>query len=286
MNYVIITPARNEGKFIGFTIDSMINQTLLPVEWIIVDDGSADDTYHVAKDYADRIPWIKVFRHETQNEERSGGAKVVRAFNYGYARLTATEYDFIVKMDGDIQLPEDYFESISHEFGKDPQLGMCGGIILNKFGDKLIREGGLDYHVRGAFKAIRKQVFEQIGGFKPIWNWDGIDEMEAMYHGWTTRSIPKYVIHHRPTSHAYDPIKHAYKSGYEAYRMRNSVFLTILRTLFRIPKRPLFLNAASYLRGYLTSWFKRESRHIDQDLARFINRFHTKRVLKKYLGLK
>jgi glycosyltransferase involved in cell wall biosynthesis len=285
MKYVVVTPARNEAEFIGFTIESVVNQSLKPVEWIIVDDGSSDDTFKIASDYASRHSWIRVYHHETRDEQRSGGAKVVRAFNFGYSRLSEKEYDFIVKMDGDIQLPEDYFEAISDEFIKDPKLGICGGVILNKFGNDLIQEGEMDYHVRGAFKAIRKETFERIGGFKPIWNWDGIDEMEALYYGWKTKCIPKYVIHFRPTSAAYDPVIHAYKCGYEAYRMRNSFLLTLLRTLYRIPKKPFFINSISYIRGYLTSLFKRESRHITPDLARFINRFHWNRILRKYFKI-
>jgi len=283
MKYVIITPAKNEEKFIEHTILSVINQTLKPVEWVIVDDGSDDLTYEKAKYYEKENPWIHVFRSETLSEDRSGGAKVVRAFNHGFSKLTQKEYDFVVKLDGDLELPLDYFESVANEFRKDEKLGLCGGIIMNKYGDKLVQEGGMDYHIRGAFKAIRKDCFKQIGGFKYIWYWDGIDEMNALFLGWKTKTIPKYVTHFRPTSNAYDPVKHAYKCGYEAYRMRNSFTLTILRSIYRISWKPVFVNSFSYLKGYFAASGKKETFHIEPDLARFINNFHTKRILNKFL---
>jgi poly-beta-1,6-N-acetyl-D-glucosamine synthase len=286
MRYVIVTPAKNEAEFIEFTIQSVLNQTLKPIEWIIVDDGSDDLTFEKACKYQQNCHWINVIRSHTFSEDRSGGAKVVRAFNYGFSQLKQKDYDFIVKLDGDVELPSDYFESVAKEFREDENLGLCGGIIMNKMGDKLIQEGGFDYHVRGALKAVRKDCFEQIGGFKPIWNWDGLDEMHALYLGWKTKTISKYVVHFRPTSNAYDPVKHAYRSGFEAFKMRNSYFLTLLRTIYRIPKKPLLINSFSYFKGYISALLKKEPHHIEKDLARFINKFHIRRIFKKYIWLR
>lgn len=280
MKYVIITPVKDEKDYILKTIDSVINQTIKPLEWIIVDDGSEDNTFEIASAYSNQYSWIKVIRHQTNGQERIGGAKVVRAFNYGYNQLSSKDYHFLVKLDGDIEIPLDYFESVIKEFKKDARLGLCGGIILNKIGNQLVQEYSHNYHVRGAFKAIRKECFEQIGGFKEIWNWDGIDELEAMYYGWRTATIPKYVVHFRPTSMAYNPIKHAFRSGYEAYRTRNTFFLTIVRAVNRLRKKPLLFNSISYLLGYTFAFLRGESRYINKDLAKFINRFHYHRILE------
>ncbi len=286
MNYVVVTPAKNEETNIYHTLVSVSKQTVLPLEWIIVDDGSTDRTFQISDDFAKDHSWIKVVKYNTESEKRSGGAKVVRAFNYGYNKLVTTDYDIIVKLDGDLELPFNYFELILGQFESDPQLGMCGGLILNKIGKKLVPEGELNYHVRGAFKAVRRKCFQDIGGFREIWNWDGIDEMDAMHKGWKTKAIPVSVVHLRPTTDAYHPIKHSLKSGYEAFRARNSFLLTLMRSIKRIPEKPFVIRSMAYMAGYITAFFKREPFYIEKDLARFINRFHSKRIFKKTAGVK
>jgi len=280
-SYIIITPAKNECDYIDKTIESVINQTILPKKWIIVDDSSTDNTAQIIESYTVKYPWIFLLKLAYNNEPRSGGSKVVNAFNQGYNLIKYDKYDFIVKLDSDLVLPSNYFEVIINAFINDSKIGLVGGIIMNKVGDKLIQEGSLNYHIRGAFKTYRKKCFEDIGGFKPIWNWDGLDEMEAMYKGWMTKTINLKVVHLRPTTSAYNLKFHALKSGYEAYRMRMSGFLLLGRVFVKIKEKPYFIYAVYYLHGYLTASFERADYLIDKKLANFINKFHAKRLLNK-----
>lgn len=279
MKYYIVTPIKNEGKYIRHTLDSVINQTKTPEKWIIVDDGSTDDTLNIIKDYEKRISWIKVIENKNFNEQRRGGAKVIRAFNKGYKEIKTRDYDFIVKLDGDLKLPSNYFEEICNVFIKNPKVGLCGGVILNKYGDKLIQEGKINYHVRGAFKSIRKECFEQIGGFKELWNWDGIDEMDAMLKGWQTKVIDLKVIHYRPTSSAYNFRKQNLMHGRDAYALRNNVILLLLRTIKAMTKKPLIIGGFYYLTGYLQGLINQDKPTVSKELSKFMNKFHTKRIL-------
>lgn len=279
MNYTIVSPVKNEGKFIRNTIDSVIAQTVQPKEWIIVDDGSTDDTLTILNDYSAKNNWIRVIENKTHSEERAGGSKVVRAFYKGYDSIKDHGYDFIVKLDGDLKLPEDYFETVIAHFNEDPKVGLCGGYIMNKIGDELVQEGPIDYHVRGAFKAVRKKCFEEIGGFNSVWNWDGLDEMEAMRLGWKTKVFEKQVIHYRPTSGAYDFRKQEFRHGVEAYKTRDSLILTLIRFLARSAKSP-HLSGFYFLKGYFTGLIKREPLVISKELSKFTNRFHLNRILK------
>ena len=279
MNYTIISPVKNEGKFIKNTLDSVINQSIKPKEWIIVDDGSTDDTLDILKKYASNHKWLKIIENKTHSEERAGGSKVVRAFYKGYDSITDHNYDFVVKLDGDLKLPENYFETVIVNFKKNPKIGLCGGYILNKIGDDLIQEGPIDYHVRGAFKSVRKQCFEEIGGFSHVWNWDGLDEMEAMRLGWQTLVFDLPVIHYRPTSGAYDYRKQNFKHGIEAYKTRDSLILTIIRLLAKSAKKP-HLSGFYFFKGYLSGFFKREPRVISKELSKFTNKFHLNRIIK------
>ena len=112
MDYVIITPARNEEDFITFTLESVTSQTITPEQWIIVDDGSTDGTIDVINRYSLEYPWIKLILRDSQNQARSGGKKVIESFNIGYEHLDVTDFGFIVKLDADLSLPRNYFEEV------------------------------------------------------------------------------------------------------------------------------------------------------------------------------
>lgn len=273
----------NEEKYIRHTLESVCSQTIKPEIWIIVDDGSTDTTPEIIAEYTAKHKWIEVIKNNSSGEERSGGAKVVNAFYKGYNLLMnkKMEWDFIVKLDGDLSLPPAYFEKIADEFRGNVKLGICGGYLMNVIGGRHVREIESDYHVRGAFKSVKRECWEEIGGFKSIWNWDGVDELEAMYKGWQTKTIEIPVLHYRPTTSAYNIKKHSFKSGLEAYREGNSIILASLRGTKLAFKPPYLLNSIFYAGGFLSGFFKREKKYFDRDFSSFINRFHIKRILNR-----
>jgi len=283
MKYTVVTPVKNEAKFIRFILDSMIGQSILPEKWIVVDDGSTDNTLEILKEYSKKYNWISIIENQTHQEERAGGSKVVRAFYKGFDSIKEHNYDFIVKLDGDLKLPINYFEKVIQTFKANPKVGICGGYILNKIGNDLIKEIDVDYHVRGAFKSVRKECFIEIGGFQEIWNWDGLDLMEAMRKGWETKVFDLPVIHFRPTGSAYNPFKFHFKDGKYAYKLRSSILLHILRSLGRLNKKPYLLCSIIYFFGYFYAFFKQEKLIIDKELGRFSNKFHTKRIINLLL---
>lgn len=283
--YIVITPAKDEAEYIEYTLRSIINQTVLPARWIIVNDGSADNTAEIVEKYIEKAGWIRLVNNETSHEQRMGGSKVVRAFDMGYDLVKNEDYDFIVKLDADLTLPENYFEEVMEEFHADPELGLCGGYCVVEKGNGTVREKCADYHIRGAFKTYRKQCFEEIGGFKPIWAWDGIDEMEAMYKGWKTKNIELAVLHHRPTTAAYNPYAHAVKCGIESYKGGSDLGLTLVRMIKQMLQKPFVLGGLMFFTGFVKAWFKKEPKHVEPDFGKFIRRFHYKRLRNGLLGI-
>ena len=280
MEFLVITPAKNEAAFIERTILSMIKQTLRPVTWVIVNDGSVDNTNDIVEKYMEKYCWIKVINIPDTSEPRSGGSKVVNAFKEGLKAFGHVPHDVVVKLDADLSLPPNYFADVSDCFMKNPDVGMCGGYCIVRKGGKLVKEHSASYHLRGALKAYRKKCFEDIGGLQPIWAWDGIDGMMAMYCNWEIKILDLPVIHHRPTSSAYNALVHSKKSGFEAYRTRSGLFLSILRSLIRIRKKPFLLNTLYYMSGYMEAWRRNESRLVSIELGRFIRKFHYKRIFQ------
>jgi glycosyltransferase involved in cell wall biosynthesis len=281
LDYIIITPAKDEGKYIRFTLNSVIGQTVLPKKWIIVDDASTDDTAEIVKSFIQKYSWIQLVQNDSEYTHREGGAKVVNAFYKGFETIKNDNFDIIVKLDADLTIPSSYFEIIIKEFEKNPHLGMCGGYCIILENNKPVREYSDSYHIRGAFKSIQSNCFRDIGGFKSIWSWDGIDELTALYKGWETKVLEVEVLHHRPTSKAYNLYKHSFKSGLDSYLSGNDLGLTCIRCIVRITQKPIFIGGFLFLLGFLYAWIKREKKYVDKDLARFIRKFHYNRVLTK-----
>jgi poly-beta-1,6-N-acetyl-D-glucosamine synthase len=277
MKYVVITPAKDEEMVIPHILDSMVTQSVLPLKWVIVDDGSVDKTREIAERYAQQHPWIKVVSSR-KRERREEGAPIIRAFYVGYELIKYEPWEFIVKLDADLTLPHDYFKSVIDEFKNDGRVGLCGGYCVVYSKGKKTREHHASYHIRGPLKSVRRDCWEDIGGFQEVLGWDGLDEMNAMFFGWKTKNIEKEVIHHRPTASYYNSKNMAYKFGYSRYKNGSNIPLAFVRAMRRIGKHPIGIYSFYYLYGYFSALIRREDKNVSPELAKFINRFHAKRL--------
>lgn len=277
MKYVIITPAHNEEDFIEITIKSIIKQTILPQEWIIVDDNSTDQTASIIKNYAAKYEWIEYIYHHS-GPWKSQGAKVIEAFNFGLAKLGVSDYDFISKIDADLELPSDYFEKIGNSLYNNPKIGVLGGQILEFKNNSWKKIPQASYHIRGALKSYRKECFINIDGLMPVLGWDGLDEMKAMYYGWQTKIIDSSVKHFRPASSDYVATELLFNLGIANYKNGGGLFLALIRGIVRMKRKPYILSGLYFLKGYFFALIKKEPKNVDKALARFINRFHMKRL--------
>ena len=122
--YVLISPCRNEAKYMRRTLDSVTAQSVLPALWIIVDDGSADETPHILAEYASRFDYIRIIRRDDRGR-RSVGPGVVNAFYTGYNAITPSDFDYLCKLDMDVELPSRYFETLIDCMENNPRLGTC-----------------------------------------------------------------------------------------------------------------------------------------------------------------
>ena len=203
-NYVVVSPVRNEEAYIRFTLDCMVRQTILPKEWVIVNDGSTDRTGSIIDEYARQYSWIRVV-HRVNRGFRKAGGGVVDAFNEGYQTIQSSDWDFVVKLDGDLSFQPDYFEKCFANFASDPRLGVGGGVICNVVNGIEELEKCPAFHVRGATKIYRRGCWDAIGGFWPAPGWGQMDGSSTSEHGWgwTTKSFPDlHILHHRYTGTA------------------------------------------------------------------------------------
>jgi len=251
MKYAIITPVRDEEKYIEGTIESVRRQTILPAEWVIVDDGSTDRTGDLLDEAAAQLPWIRVIHRMNRGFRKSGGG-VMEAFYEGYKALQRNDWEFIVKLDGDLSFPPDYFEKCFEYFRSDPDLGIGGGEIHHDIYGKLKLEKSPRFHVRGATKIYRKTCWEAIGGLWPAPGWDTIDEVKANMLGWKTYAFTDlHLLHHRFTGSEEGLLRDRVKHGMVCYISGYHPLFVVASCLYRITQKPYIIGSAAILYGYL-----------------------------------
>lgn len=269
--YVVITPARNEEDNISHTIESMAAQTVLPLRWIIVNDGSSDATQSIVDDAAKAYAWIKPVHREDRGFRQQGGG-VVEAFNDGCNRVKDIDWEFIVKFDADLSFEENYFEQCLDKFSDDPKLGIGGGMISQELDGRLVCEspGDPKFHVRGATKIYSRNCWEAIGGLIQAPGWDTVDELKANMHGFRTytfRDIP--LRHHRYTGAVDGTWKNFVKFGVSNYITGYDPVFMFAKCLKRCFQRPFLVGAIGLGYGFCKSYFSAVRRVDDVDMIRF-----------------
>ncbi len=257
--YVVISPVRDEQAHLRLTLESVIAQTIRPREWVIVNDGSTDLTGEIIEEYACRHPWIHAVHRKNRGYRKSGGG-VIEAFNDGYAALARGEWDFMVKLDGDLSFEPDYFEKCFNYFEHEPRLGVGGGVIYNVMpdGTQQFEPGGPQFHVRGATKIYRRACWEEIGGFWPAPGWDTLDEVKANMLGWTTRSFPDVPLRqHRWTGAADGQWRDLVKNGRSDYISGYHPLFMLAKCVARLRSRPYVVGSIALLYGFLAGYLQR-----------------------------
>ncbi len=279
--YLVITPVRNEEAYLKFTIDSMLAQTIRPAEWVIVDDGSTDKTGQIIDEYAQQFPWIRAVHREDRGFRKAGGG-VVDAFNDGYRAATCRDWEFIVKLDGDLTLQPEYFEKCLLNFRTDSRLGVGGGVICNIIdGVKEIEKCPI-FHVRGATKIYRRECWDAIGGFWPAAGWDTMDEVKASMLGWTSRSFPNlHILHHRLTGSAEGIWKGLVKNGRANYICGYHPLFMLVKCLVHLIRKPYIVGSLGLFHGFISGYLQRIPQVDDPTTIGYLRREQIKRLLGK-----
>jgi glycosyltransferase involved in cell wall biosynthesis len=276
--YVLVTPARNEARFIGLTLESVVRQTRRPARWVVVSDGSTDGTDDIVAAYAQANPWIQLLRMPERRERDFAGK--VRAFRAGCAALADVPYQFIGALDADISFDEDYFAFLLSRIEANPRLGLVG----TPFKDSAT----YDYrfvsieHVSGACQLFRRECFEQIGGYKPsaLGGVDHIAVLTARMVGWRTRTFTeKICLHHRDMGSALHGAWRAkYRIGVLDYALGGHPLWEAFRTLYQMTRKPYVVGGLLVLAGYVSAALRRIERPISPDLVAFRRREQMQRL--------
>lgn len=274
MPYVLITPARNEAQFIANTIQSVSQQTVLPAKWVIVNDGSTDDTGEIAARCAANFDWIEVVNLPVR-KERNFAAKVY-AFRAGQERLAGIDYRVIGNLDADVTLEPDHFEFLMSRFQEDPDLGVAGTVFREPgyYSGTDSFEG--QNYVSGQCQIFRRECWEEIGGYTPS-KAGGIDWMAvttARMKGWKTQSFrEKCFNHHRILGTAETgKAGKSFAYGKKDYYMGGHPLWETFRCTYQLLKRPYVVGGTMLFAGYFAALLTGEKRVVSDDLMRFHRR--------------
>lgn len=279
VTYIVISPVRDEEANLARTIESVLQQTIRPTEWIIVNDGSTDRTAEIADSYALQHEWIKVC-HRTNRGFRKSGGGVVDAFNDGLQMVRAKDWDFIVKLDGDLSFSPQYFEQCFLAFEENRRLGVAGGSIYNVIDGGEYLEKCPAFHVRGATKIYRRTCWDGIGGFWPAPGWDTMDEVKAQMLGWSTETLSALrVLHHRPTGQADGTWGSGFKNGRANYICGYHPLFMFLKCVKRLAQKPYFIQSASLFWGFASGYLARVPQVDDQPTIAYLRRQQLSRLM-------
>jgi glycosyltransferase involved in cell wall biosynthesis len=284
LNYALITPARNEAQYIELTIKSMIAQTLLPSKWVIVSDGSSDQTDELVRKYLKEYQWIELVRMPEREQRHFAGK--VHAFKAGYERLKDTKVEIIGNLDADVSFEPKHFEFLIEKMSENPRIGVAGAPF---------REGTFQYDYRfsnienvwGGCQLFRRECYEAIGGYLPLKGGciDHVAVLSARMHGWQTRTFTENVcLHHRQMGTAMQgALKAKFKTGMKDYTVGNHPLWELVRTIYQMKNGPFVIGGLALGLGYAWSLIRRVEVPLSPDLVAFVRREQLNR-LKKFFS--
>ncbi len=282
--YVIVTPAHNEAGYLRPTIESVLRQTVPPSRWVIVDDGSTDETPALVASFAREHGFLQYYRRQ-RDSAQSYFASNVYAIREGIRQVEALDYEFLAVLDADITLPPDYYEQILSRFEADPALGVASGIYENLVNGRLQKVMNDRRSTPKAIQVFRRSCFEQIGGYVPLKHGgeDTCTCIMARMCGWKAWSFPELkVIHRRPTGlgHAKSVWRARFLLGLQEYDLGSHPLFVLMKYLRRsLIERPYLTGGTATLLGFLCGSIQGEKRLISEEVVRFVRREQLARVL-------
>jgi biofilm PGA synthesis N-glycosyltransferase PgaC len=279
IKYVVVTPVRDEASYLPLTIESMVRQTVLPQEWVIVNDGSKDETGKIIEAAASQYPWIRGV-HRQDRGFRKWGAGIIEAFYSGFDVLTCQDWDYMSKLDGDLSFEPNYFERTFLKLQENPRIGIGGGVLYHEEHGRRVLEDHPIFHVRGGVKIYRRACWSAIGGLWVGPGSDTVDEVKANMLGWTTMSFFDIsMTHHRFTGASWGRWGGLVKDGKIDYVSGYHPLFLTAKSIVRLVRRPYIVGSVALIYGYISAYLQGVPRVNDPELIRYLRRQQLARLV-------
>jgi glycosyltransferase involved in cell wall biosynthesis len=281
MKYLLITSAKNEERYIPYTINSVVKQSILPEAWMIISDGSNDRTDVIIQEYAATYRFIKYFRMG-EDEKRNFKSKAL-AINKGYELIKSTPHDYIGILDADISFDADYFKFIISHMESDASLGIGGGIILELINGKYVPQKISTISVAGAVQFFRRECFKEIGGYKPLCGGgeDAAGEITARSKGWKVQTFKDLEVRHhrRVISGSRNAYSNSIRHGISCYLLGYHPVFHVIACLSKVHSKPIILGSFLAIMGYFWACAKRHRKELPEDVISFLRKEQIARLL-------
>ncbi len=282
---LIVSPVKDEAEYLGRTVASMAAQTVRPARWVIVNDGSSDATGEIADAAAREHPWITVL-HRPKGTGRRVGPGVIEAFYAGLGTQDLAAFDYVCKLDGDLEFPPHYLAAMLERFDADPRLGTASGKCYVPVDGKLVLERSGDGFSHGVAKLYRRECFEAIGGFVREVMWDGIDCHRCRMLGWKAWSDPDPAValtHLRLMGSSHKGVLHGrVRWGRGQFFMGTHPLYLVGIALYRTAERPWLVGGACLLWGYAKAWATGHPRYGDRAFRRHLHRWQLRELAGRF----
>jgi len=279
--YVVVSPVRNEEEYARHTLISMVEQTLRPVQWVIVDDGSTDQTAAIVRDFATKHDWIKLISLADRGYYFPGTG-VVEVFNQGLVAIDSPDWTHVVKLDMDLSFPPTYFELLMQKFKEDPKLGVASGLTVTLVNGVWTPDKVQPDHPVGPSKVYRRACFEAMGGLLPVPGWDLADTLGAQMHAWTTRVFPDLKVNHYRVSGVRrgGAWKRSLLQGSFEYRHGYRFFYTLIKALRNIAQPPKVIGGIGRIVGFILAAWRRDVYLFPADMRAYLRQKQLRILLK------
>lgn len=283
LKYSIIIPAHNEENFIGKTLESVVQQTVLPHQLIVVNDNSTDQTEKIVKKFTEKHSFIQCIHSSSKSNQHLPGNKIVEAFYKGFEKLNPN-WDIIVKLDADVILPKNYFEEILKIYSSHPKAGIVGGLALIEKNNQWVYENiGNKKQVRGPFKSYSRSCFESIGGLKKSIGWDVVDELISRFYGYEIKVLEELKVKlQKPTGIKYQKI-HGVKVGESFYKMDYGFLISFIAATKFAWNKKNFKILIDIFKGYWENYRTKQPKIVTAEEGRFIRNYRWKGIKNKLL---
>ena len=276
--YLLVSPCRDEAQYLRRTLDSVASQSVPPALWVVVDDGSTDESAAILEEYSRQLPYLRVVRLSDRGG-RQVGPGVIEAFYAGLEQVRLEDFDYLCKLDMDLDLPARYFELLMERMENNPRIGTTSGKpwFVHPQSGALVPEICGDEMSVGMTKFYRVACFKEIGGFVRQVMWDGIDCHRARMLGWIAESMDLdsiRFVHLRPQGASQKSIwTGRLRAGFGQYFMGTSPLYYLAVAIYRLPAHPMLTGSVAMLWGYLRSWLKGLPRYDDPEFRRFLRSY-------------
>jgi glycosyltransferase involved in cell wall biosynthesis len=266
-------PVKDEEKILADVIESVANQTVKPALWLIIDDGSTDNSPTIIQNFVSQHNWIKSIH--LPPHERDIIFHVSYVYKHGfdfiikYCKENKIDYSFIASIDADTILEPEYFEKLLHEFEINGKLGIASGGLYHEIDGTLKLSTKMENFPSGTGRVWSKKCFFDTDGFSLEPSADSISNVKATLRGWDIKRFNEVrMIEKRLTSSA-EGLWIGYRcNGHMAYYLNKNPILVLL-SVFQCTFRKPYYTGIAFLLGYITACIKREEKIQDKEIREY-----------------